>query len=1033
MGLSSFTHQIFLLSVCLQAPQVLFSQTLPNLFHRLTAEQGLSQAINSFVYTDSRGFVWVSSIDGLNRFDGRSVKVYRPNLNNPNALRGNNMQSRFFETAEGDLWFCTWHAINCYRRRRDDFESFQLRTETGDTLTEGYRIFHKDAAGKLWLQLNKKLYLFDTRTRQQDIKGALDGTRCFADTSSDGKIRGIYSCFFGAQNKVCYARLNAAGAVVATESFFTKNDPSGLPPLYVFDIRPENDTLVWLCGTEGLTAFNPKRHSYRVYAPVPGQKPGFWSIAVLSDSTFAVSSALSGVWEFNKKQRRFIWQTTSETNNPRSLAATESQELNTDTDGNIWVSHWNTGLSFANLFKQKFANIRLTKSHPALAGGSVQLSGLVEDGRGRIWCSTEGAGIFLFNPDGTLAADFSRRRDLPHPYFTHLLKDRSNTIWAVGRRHVFRYDAAADRFVEIPKTVETRELSFAYQPAQGRLLIGTYSGIFEVIKTSLGSQHLIPAAGFEFLKNDMIDWMYEDSTGTLYLGKNATTLLIISKKRQMEFPFGYVKAAYEAPDGRTIWLATTSGLVKMDKNNFTYTLYDESKGLPNQYLYSVIPDSAGFLWLSSNKGILRFNPQDSTTRQYGAADGVWTNEFYSNVWLRHSSGNVWLGNRDVLNIFRPEALRDLAVLPKVQITNMKVNDLDWQGDTYIGECSSLEFPFSENTLSFDFVALEYSDPANNRLKYWLDGYDEKWIELPVGAPGFARYAKLPPGSYTLNIMAANSDGVQNFVPCKLRIRIRPPFWQTWWFLLLAGLAVVGATYSIYKYRLAQIRKEFDLKQKSAESEMKALRAQMNPHFIFNSLNSINAYILRNEGQTANIYLTEFAHLMRQILDNSARETITLENEIEFLQSYLRTEAMRLENKLTWDIQVAGNMDTFETEIPSMILQPYVENAVWHGIAHKPEGGKITVSIGRDASGALLLTVEDDGVGRARARELRQRSGDTTQSRATAKPHESKGLKITEDRLALYDQKQGTRSSVTTTDLFDDKGNAAGTRVEVRIA
>lgn len=1031
MSRSLIIYCLVLFSVCLQAPLLISAQSLPDFFHHLTPEQGLTQAINSFVYKDSRGFVWVSSIDGLNRYDGRSVKVYRPSSSHPNALHGNNMQSRFFEDAEGDLWFCTYEAVNRYRRRTDDFESFQLLTETGDMLTEGYHIFHFDSSGKLWVRLAGNLYSFDTKTRQQSVKGLLDGVRCFADTNSSGKIQGVYSCFLGDQAELRYAHLDAKGVVVSAESFFVKNDPAGLPPLFVYDIRVESDTLIWLCCSNGLTAFNRQKRSCRQYNPTPGQKPGLWSVVSINDSILVVSS-VNGIWAFNKRRRLFIEYATSETGNLRSLAAVGSQELNKDSDGNLWVSHWNKGLSFANFFKQKFANVRLTNTHPALANTSVQISSLVEDSRKRIWCATIENGILLLNTDGSPAGDFHNRRDLPYAFFTHLFKDRSQRIWAVGWKRLFSYDEVLDKFSEVKQHSDTTELTFGFLTVQGRLLIGSYDGVLEVVKTYSGNNDLVPAAGFEFLRGSMIDWIYEDSEGSFYLGKSATTLLVINGKKQLEFPFGYIKAAHETPDGKTIWLATTTGLVRMDKRRFTYTLYNESNGLPNQYLYSVLPDSSGFLWLSSNKGILRFDSLSFPARQYGAADGVWESEFFSRVWLRASSGEIWLGNRDVLNVFRPETLRDVPVLPKIQITGLKVNDLDWKDSIYIGERKALEFPYSENTLSFEFVALEYSDPANNRLKYFLEGYDKQWLDVPPGMPGFARYAKLPPGHYTLRIMAANSDGVWNPVPRELRIRILPPFWQTWWFILLLAVAVTGTVYGFYQYRLAQIRKEFSFKQKTAESEMKALRAQMNPHFIFNSLNSINAYILRNEGKTANAYLTEFAHLMRQILDNSARETISLENEIEFLQSYLSAEAMRLENKLAWEIQVADDVDIFETEIPSMILQPYIENAVWHGIAPKPEGGKITVSIGHDESGALLFEIEDNGVGRARASELLQQSGGTTQSRATTRPHESKGLKITEERLALYDQKHETKSSVTTEDLFDGEGKAAGTRVELRL-
>lgn len=334
---------------------------------------------------------------------------------------------------------------------------------------------------------------------------------------------------------------------------------------------------------------------------------------------------------------------------------------------------------------------------------------------------------------------------------------------------------------------------------------------------------------------------------------------------------------------------------------------------------------------------------------------------------------------------------------------------------------------SENTIGISFSLIGFSANPSKAIEYCLEGFDKTWRSAKQQDTVY--YENLSGGNYRFRLRTYGAD-----IEKTLSVSIAQYFWQTAWFrLLTVVIVIIGGALAYFLFQNRRLREKkialehaqtlLGFRQKTAESEMKALRAQMNPHFIFNSLNSINAYILRNEGTTANAYLTDFAHLMRQLLDNSARETIPLENEIEFLQSYLRAETLRLENKLAWEIQVSDAVDTFETEIPSMILQPYLENAIWHGISPKPEGGRVLVAIRRDGDGALLLTVEDNGIGRERARALRaQRTG----------AHESKGLKITEERLALYAQKHGTRSSVTTTDLFDGEGNAAGTRVEVRI-
>ncbi len=1014
-------------SVVSDAFGYLLAQPFPSFFHRLTPEQGLSQAVNSFVLHDSRGFVWVSSIDGLNRYDGHSVRVYRPNPQNSHAMVGKNMQSQFFEAPNGDLWFCTYEAVNCYRRRTDDFAVFRIHNAAGQVLEKGYYAFHFDRAGRLWLRAGEEeeLYWFDTRIeRQSPCKGHLSGVRCVVDTAASGAVRGIWSSFFRDSTGIQYTRLDDTAGVVSVRHFFTGKE-RGMPPLGVASIYLESDRLLWLASRQGLVRFNPKTSAYRVFQPILGKIERFWAIMPMNDSTLALSSPVGGVWLFDKKRCRFTRQILPEADNPMSLPDREVEEMHRDSTDNLWLSQWNTGLSHAHLRKQKFGHLQLRSLFPALRDRPFSITSLVEAGDGQMWCATEGAGILVLK-NGRAAGRF-----LPDEQVVFLLKDHAGDWWALTRSGVFWRKAASRGFEKISAR---SELAFGLETSDHRLLVSGKGGIFEITKGPQEKLRILPAAGFERWDSTYVDWMHEDGNGTFYIGKDAATLCVVPRtKESKEYSFGYTKAAHEDPDGRSIWLATTSGLVRMNKDTFDkYTVLNETNGLPNQYLYSVIPDSTGRFWMGSNRGILRYSPDSNTVRQYTRSDGVWADEFYSNAWLTRS-GEVWMGNRDVLNVFRPDAIQDVKTLPKIQITGLKVNDLAWVSDTFIGERRSLDFPFSENTLSFDFVALEYSDPARNRLSYQLEGYDENPVDLPPGALGFARYAKLPPGGYTLRIRAANSDGVWNPLSRELRIRIRPPYWQTWWFWLLVGTALAGAGYAAYRYRLRQIRREYGLRQialehelaarenalRAAESEMTALRAQMNPHFIFNSLNSINAFILRNEGPEASRYLDQFAQLMRQILDHSTRPTIRLEEEVEFLNNYLALEAVRMGGRLAYDIRLADDVDDFDTELPPMILQPFVENAIWHGLSPRSEGGLLRIDFKKE-NGTLVCTLEDNGVGREQARA--QRKGG----------HESKGLKITAERLALHDQRHGTRSKVTTTDLVDGQGNAAGTLVTVHI-
>jgi sensor histidine kinase YesM len=212
-------------------------------------------------------------------------------------------------------------------------------------------------------------------------------------------------------------------------------------------------------------------------------------------------------------------------------------------------------------------------------------------------------------------------------------------------------------------------------------------------------------------------------------------------------------------------------------------------------------------------------------------------------------------------------------------------------------------------------------------------------------------------------------------------------------------------------------------QKLAEMEMSALRAQINPHFIFNCLNSIKLYTTDNEAAKASAYLTKFSRLIRLVLENSRSERVTLKNELEALELYLEMEVMRFKEKLRFTLTVAPEIDTDIIDIPPMLLQPYVENAIWHGLMHKREGGHVQIKLAQPYTDRLLVTITDDGIGRTKAAALKSKS---------AMASKSFGMKVTDERIALINQIYQTKTQVQVHDLTDAEGGAAGTEVVLEI-
>jgi hypothetical protein len=342
----------------------------------------------------------------------------------------------------------------------------------------------------------------------------------------------------------------------------------------------------------------------------------------------------------------------------------------------------------------------------------------------------------------------------------------------------------------------------------------------------------------------------------------------------------------------------------------------------------------------------------------------------------------------------------------------------------------LALNYDQNIFSFDFAAIDFVDPGANKLLFMLENYDRSW-----NTPGFDRravYFNVPPGTYKFRVRAVNAYGkwTEKFVS----IEIIPAWWSSWWFRVTLLIAVIALIYFLIRWRLnVKFRLEMErsekekelsrLQHRTAQLEMHALRAQMNPHFLFNSLNSINRFIIQNNSEQASGYLTKFSRLMRLILQNSQHELIPLENELEALKLYLELEAVRFDHHFSYTIKIDEHLDVAVLKVPPLIIQPYAENAIWHGLMHKEEKGNLLIEL-KEQGDYLVCSITDDGIGRKKAAELKSKSAST---------HKSMGMKITADRIASMKQRKSNENNIQITDLVAPDGSAAGTKVEIKIA
>ncbi len=460
--------------------------------------------------------------------------------------------------------------------------------------------------------------------------------------------------------------------------------------------------------------------------------------------------------------------------------------------------------------------------------------------------------------------------------------------------------------------------------------------------------------------------------------------------------------------------------------DISYKRLGQEDGLPIEKLLKVVCLGEN-AWISTRKGLVKYHIPSSKLDVFSKRDGI-PNHDLLNYWTISlditEEGDVYFGNPDQIVHLKSNDLYENASSPEVFITELKIGGEEKKFEKNTLFLDKISLKHKESSFSIHYSTNDYILTDQQKFKYRLIGYDDDWIE--AGNSRDAIYTKVPGGKYIFEIMAANSSGIWNKIPKSMEINIDTPFYKSNIFYSLLALISISLARFLYKKRIQQIREKEKIKSdfaiQLAEVEMRALRAQMNPHFIFNSLNSINKYILYNDPRNASRYLTKFAKLIRLILNNSKSKLISLEDEIHAITLYIELELMRFNQKFDFKKSIKTNFPKSEILIPPMILQTYIENAIWHGLMPLEKQGQLIVSI-EQSNNTLICKIDDNGIGRKKAKENLQRNSIRKKSI---------GMQITSERLALVESMYQIKTELKIKDKIDADGNGIGTLVTLTI-
>jgi ligand-binding sensor domain-containing protein len=465
-----------------------------------------------------------------------------------------------------------------------------------------------------------------------------------------------------------------------------------------------------------------------------------------------------------------------------------------------------------------------------------------------------------------------------------------------------------------------------------------------------------------------------------------------------------------------LWLSTYTGLLSFDPKlkKISHTFSDQTE---MSYVLRSCTDINDNVWFNCQKGYWCWLQDKQKMIKFGYELGLPDNRISGGIAALPNPNKIFAGAEDAVVEFNPDEIAAYVPRSKTTITDVLINDEVKQISQDRDGKKIIILDKDERNVTIYFSVADFSMRENIEYYYKLNDYE--WVKAERGMIHFNR---LTHGTYDFNVKGIVSINGKSAATDFIRIVISPYWYETLWFKLVSMLLIVCSFFGFYKWRIRKIRMEDELKanyeKKLILLELTNLRSQMNPHFIFNSLNSINGYIIDNDTKLASDYLTKFSRLVRMILENSKSETILLSKEIETLELYLLIEGLRFDNKFSYTIKVDDDVDTLMVHVPPMVIQPFVENAIWHGILPK-KSGKVKISIEKTTQqNQLKVTVEDDGIGRDMASELKTKSGSSARSF---------GINITKQRIESLSR----NNQIKISDLFEGD-LAIGTRVEIFI-
>ncbi|GAB4377308.1 MAG: hypothetical protein Kow0075_05630 [Salibacteraceae bacterium] len=965
----------------------MFANAQRHSFIQYSVKEGLAQSQVRDILQTTDGYLWIATVGGFSRFDGLEFRTF----NKSNGLM-NNLVTSLAELKDGTL------AIACkggvVLMKNDQFLPIAFPPEFSETIVfdmiewEGALYMATNGNGIFRLEDDTTISRIEFGTSRHNFIRAVAAHQ---NALYIGTRRGLLR-WTPAGHEILIDTISVNEISVREDEMWIATANDGV---YRVD---GNDTIRYTVA-HGLGSMYQKDLAF-------DRSGNLWCISK------------NDIVRFNRHTSRFIPVLPLDPSKAANL-----EVIYSDLEHNMWI-----GTSGNGILKYTGDAFETYTINDGFAGDVVMN---IEQGvNGDYFFATYGFGVIRWN--GKLMEHIT--------YSTHGLLN--NTVWSlerVNRNQIWIgtsgginiYENGEIRDFELNDSLPFKRTSVIFQSSDSCVWIGNRDGLLVVkngrIVTPKRLRRLKIKEIKSFAEHDGLIWMSSASGVYAYpIDGNGEVLHIDQTNGLRE---DYVSCLTVDGYGH-VWLGSEAGLTQLDPESLHTRHFDLSDKLSANIVNFVLTEGKKRVWAGTDNGLFSLNlnllnEEDSILiKSYNEHDGLVGQECNQNAAYADNQGKLWFGTNGGLMRFDPDKSNELqSDLFFVKLNEVLVNFEpleNWPA------ASTVALKHNNNRLTFGYNAIHYRNPEKITYSYRLNGNESRWS--PPVKERSVTYANLAPGSYNFEVRAKLENGRWSKQSASFRFTIMKPYYQTWWFILINIIVLFTLVYLGFRYRQQQIIRKRQLeevqnKAKILGLERQTLNAHMNRHFIFNALNSIQYYINTNDRKLANDYLTKFAVLVRKNLDSAQVEYISLEEELDRLQLYLQLEQMRFKNRFDYQIRLSDNIKPKSVRVPSMILQPYTENSIMHGILPSQRKGKILIDIKLENSD-LIIEIFDNGIGVETSMQRKRGNGPTA--------HVSNGMKITRQRMDLLRKITRKNYQIKGPEQISEGDKVVGTKVVIII-